>query len=764
MLCLNSAAADNSHNRLEVALTLALYRLGRWCARRPWRVMGLWVLAIAAAFGAAAQWGAESSESIEIPGTESQRAIDLLEDRFPEAAGGRARVVFAAGTGQVTDPAYRAGAQATLEEIRALPDVRQVIDPFGPAGAFLVSADGRVAFAEIVYGITAREVGPDGVEALVDTGRPARDAGLQVEYGGPVVERLGPDETRTSELIGLSVAMIVLAVAFGSIVAMALPLGTSLVGIAVGFALIRLLGGFVEVTSIAPILGSMIGIAVGIDYALFIVTRHRQHLAEGMDVDESIGRALATSGQAVIFAGITVMIAILGLALIGIPLVAVLGYAVSLVVAVAVLVAVTLLPALLGLVGTRIDRLRVPGVSLRFETDHHASRAMSARWARLVTRRPWPFLAAGAAVLVVLALPATRLELGWPDAGNQPPDTTARRAYDLLAEGFGAGFNGPLLVAVDLTGTSDPDSALGDITAAIAATSGVRFATPAQINAAGDTAVIQAIPTTSPQDHATEELVDRLRTQTVPSAEADTGTTIEVTGTTAAFIDIAQRLSDRLVIFIGGVVVLSFVLLTAVFRSPLVALKAALVNLLGIAAAYGALVAVFQWGWGLDAVGLDETVPIVSFLPMMMFAILFGLSMDYEVFILSRVREDWVATGDATGSVIHGIAVSARVITAAALIMISVFASFVLGDTPEIKMFGFGLAIAVALDATIIRMVVVPATMTLLGSRNWWLPGWLDRALPHLDIEGDTALPPADSPHRLPGDDTDQLLDKEPMP
>jgi RND superfamily putative drug exporter len=745
-------------------LTFALYRLGRWCARRPWRVIGLWVIATAAAFGAAAQWGAASGESIEIPGTESQRAIDLLADRFPEAAGGRARVVFATPDGRVTDPQYRAGAQATLEEIQALPEVRQVIDPFGPAGAFLVSADGRIAFAEVVYGVTAREVGPDGVAALVATDQPARDAGLQVEYGGPVVERIGPEETRTSELIGLTVAMIVLAVAFGSIVAMALPLGTSLVGIAVGFALIRLLGGFVEVTSIAPILGSMIGIAVGIDYALFIVTRHRQHLAEGMDVDESIGRALATSGQAVIFAGLTVMIAILGLALIGIPLVAVLGYAVSLVVAVAVLVAVTLLPALLGLVGSRIDRLRVPGVSIRFETDHHASRALSARWARLVTRRPWPFLAAGAAVLVVLALPATRLELGWPDAGNQPTDATARRAYDLLADGFGAGFNGPLLVAVDLTATPDPTAALTDITAAIAATPGVSFATPAQTNATGDTAVIQAIPTTSPQDHATEELVDRLRTQTVPPVEAATATTIEVTGTTAAFIDIAKRLSERLIVFIGGVVILSFVLLTAVFRSPLVALKAALVNLLGIAAAYGALVAVFQWGWGLDAVGLDETVPIVSFLPMMMFAILFGLSMDYEVFILSRVREDWVATGDATGSVIHGIAVSARVITAAALIMISVFASFVLGDTPEIKMFGFGLAIAVALDATIIRMVVVPATMTLLGSRNWWLPAWLDRALPRLDIEGDSALPPLPPVHQLAGDDTDQLLHKEPAP
>ncbi|HNK37599.1 MAG TPA: MMPL family transporter [Microthrixaceae bacterium] len=723
-------------------MTSALHRLGRWCAHRPWRVIALWMLAAAAVLAAGARWGAASSESIEIPGTESQRAIDLLEERYPDAAGGRARVVFATDAGRVTDPQFRSGAQGTLDQIRALPRVRQVIDPFGPAGGFLVSPDGRIAFAEIVYAVTAREVGVDGVDALTATAGPARDAGLDVAFGGPVVERIGPDDTHASELIGLAVAVIVLAVAFGSVTAMALPMCTSLVGLGVGLALMRLLGGFVEVTSVAPILGSMIGIAVGIDYSLFIVTRHRQQLAQGYELDESVARALATSGQAVVFAGVTVMIAILGLALIGIPLVAALGYAVSLMVAIAVLVAITLLPALLGLVGTRIDRLRVPGVQLRYESDHHTSRSTSARWARLVTRRPWPFLAAGSVLLVALAIPAARLELGWPDAGNLPPETTARHAYDLLAEGFGEGFNGPLLIAVDLREVADPPGALATISTAVAATPGVQFASPAQTNDTGDTAVIQVVPTTSPQDPATEDLVDRLRGETVPTLEADTRTVIEVTGTTAAFIDISKRLADRLAVFIGAVVLLSFLLLTAVFRSPLVALKAALVNLLGIAAAYGALVAVFQWGWGLDAVGLDETVPIVSFLPMMMFAILFGLSMDYEVFILSRVREEWVATGDPTGSVVGGIATSARVITAAALIMISVFASFVLGDTPEIKMFGFGLAVAVALDATVIRMVVVPATMTLLGSRNWWLPGWLDRILPNLDIEGTGTLGP----------------------
>jgi len=743
-------------------VTLALYRLGGWCARHPWPVIGLWLVAVAVIAGAAVSWGASSSENIEIPGTESQRAIDLLQRRFPEAAGGRAQVVFATGKGRVTDAAFRSGAERTLDEIRELPHVTQVIDPFGPAGLFLVSQDGRFAFAEIVYDTTAREVGTAGVSALTATDAPALAAGLDVAYGGPVVERLGPEETRTSELIGLSVAVLVLAVAFGSVVAMALPMLTSLVGLGIGMLLIHLLGGVTEMTSFAPILASMIGIAVGIDYALFIVTRHRQHLAAGLAVDEAVARAMATSGQAVIFAGLTVMIAILGLALVGIPLVATLGYAVSLVVAAAVLVAVTLLPALLGLFGERIDRLRVPRVKLRFETDHQTSQTASARWARLVTRRPWPFLAAGVVVLAVLAVPVFSLQLGWPDAGNRPKDVTERRAYDMMATGFGDGYNGPLLLSVDLDAVSDPAAALIAITTAVADAPDVQLVIPAQLNAAGDTAVIQAIPKSSPQDTATERLVDHLRTTTIPGLEKDTGAVVEVTGNTAAFIDISKRLSERLVVFIAAVVLLSFVLLTAVFRSPLVALKAALVNLLGIAAAYGVLVAVFQWGWGLSLVGLEETVPVISFLPMMMFAILFGLSMDYEVFILSRVREDWLVSGDSTGSIVHGIAVSARVITAAALIMISVFGSFALGNSPEIKMFGIGLAVAVALDATIVRMVVVPATMTLLGARNWWMPRWLDRIVPRLDIEGETVLP---SGQRISLDTGNEpLIQQEPNP
>lgn len=723
-------------------MTLALYRLGRFAARNPWPIIAVWLISAIAIVSAGIMWGSESSDSIDIPGTESQRALNLLEDRFPEAAGGRARVVFARDAGQVTEPGFQAGAQATLDEIRALPHVASVIEPFGPASAFLVSDDGRIAFAEISYDVSNREVGPDGVEALLATAGPARDAGLQVAYGGPVIERVGPDDSHTSELIGLAVAVVVLAIAFGSVTAMALPLASSLFGLMIGFALIRLLGGFIEVTSVAPILASMIGIAVGIDYALFIVTRHRQHLAEGMPVEEAAGRANATAGQAVIFAGVTVMIAILGLALIGIPLIAALGYAVSMVVAVAVLIAVTLLPALLGLLGTRIDSLKVPGVRLRYESDHDASDALSARWARLVTRRPWPFLITAAALLMVLAVPVFSLQLGWPDAGNSPAGTPEREAFDLMSEGFGPGFNGPLLLAVDLSDNPDPAGTATEIATAIAAAPDVVFVAPPELNEVGDTAVIQAIPAFAPQDHQTEELIDTLRADIAPPVEQATDTTIEVTGRTAAFIDMSRRLTDRLPLFIAAVVFMSFLLLTAVFRSPIVAGKAALMNLLGIGAAYGVLVATFQWGWGVQALGVEGAIPIIAFLPMMMFAILFGVSMDYEVFILSRVREEWLATGDPTGSTVHGIAVSARVITAAALIMISVFASFILGDSASIKMFGFGLALAVALDATVIRMILVPSAMTLLGRHNWWMPRWLDRIMPNLDIEGDSALPP----------------------
>jgi len=695
-------------------------------------VVGSWAAVVLVVGGLSAAFGGQPAQSLGIPGSDSQRAFDLLEERFPEQFGGRARVVFAVdGGGDVTAPSPRASIDAVLQAVRDAPGVQEVIDPFGPASAFFVSPDNRTVFAEVVYDVKAREVSDSEIAALIATGERAEDAGLTVGFGGEVVEQLEPEQSRRAEIIGLSVAVVVLLVAFGSVLAMAAPLLNAILGVGLGLAAIRLVAAILDISEVAPTLASMIGIAVGIDYALFVVARHRQHLAEGHGIEESIALANATAGQSVVFAGATVVIAILGLALVGIPLIATMGVAVSLTVAAAVLLAVTLLPALLGLVGSGIDRFRVPGVRLRIEVDATTSRSLSARWARRVSDRPWLALGAALVALAALALPALSLQTGWPDARNRPEGTPARVAHDLLADGFGPGENGPLLVVADLHGAND--GAAQAIAASLADVAGVAQVTPAVVNAAGDAAVIRAVPTTGPQEVETRQLVDHLRAEAIPALEEATGATINVTGATAAYIDLSERMEARLPLFISAVVLLSFVLLTIVFRAPVVALKAAAMNLLGIGAAYGVVVAVFQWGWGLNLVGLQETVPVIAFLPIMMFAILFGLSMDYEVFILSRVREAWMLTGDAKSSIVQGIAMSARVITAAALIMVSVFGSFVLGDSVEIKMFGIGLASAVLIDATIIRLVLVPATMTLLGKRNWWLPGWLDRVLPRLD-------------------------------
>lgn len=722
-------------------VTSVLYRLGGLGARHPWRVIGAWMLVVLAVGALSATYGGGPTQSLGVPGSDSQRAFDLLEDRFPEQFGGRARVVFAVdGDRDITAASYRSSIEAVLDGVRDAPGVQQVIDPFGPAAAFFVSPDSRTAFAEVVYEVKAREVSDSEIETLVATGSLAEQADLTIGFGGEVVEQLEPEQSRRSELIGLSVAVVVLLAAFGSVLAMAAPLLNAILGVALGLAAIRLVSTVLDISEVAPTLASMIGIAVGIDYALFVVARHRQHLAEGHDLERSIALANATAGQSVVFAGATVVIAILGLALIGVPLIATMGVAVSLTVAAAVLLAVTLLPALLGLVGSRIDRYRVPGVRLRVEVDATTSSSLSARWARRVSTRPWLALGVALLVLTTLALPALSLETGWPDARNRPEGTPARVAYDLLTNGFGPGSNGPLLVVADLDGAES--DAAEQIAAALADVAGVAQVTPAIVNGAGDAAVLRAVPTTGPQEAETRQLVDDLRAHTIPNLQEETGATIEVTGATAAYIDLSERMESRLPLFISAVVLLSFILLTIVFRAPVVALKAAAMNLLGIGAAYGVVVAVFQWGWGSTLVGIEEPVPVIAFLPIMMFAILFGLSMDYEVFILSRVREAWVKTGDTKSSIVQGIAQSARVITAAALIMVSVFGSFVLGDSVEIKMFGVGLASAVLIDATIIRLILVPATMTLLGDRNWWLPSWLDTALPHLDHSAtDTEAP-----------------------
>jgi RND superfamily putative drug exporter len=712
-----------------------LYRLGGFAAGHPWRVLSAWLVLIALIVGLWAAFGADTSDDISIPGMPSQEALDLLEERFPAQAGGRAVAVFGAPSGKVSDPGYAEAVGATLDRVAQLDGVAQVIDPFGPAAPLLQSPDGSVASAQILYDRGAREVTPEQVDELIATGEPAREAGMEVGFGGQVVERTEPEQARTAELVGLAVAVAVLLVAFGSVIAMGAPLLGALLGVGVGMLLIGLLASVMGVMSLAPTMASMIGIAVGIDYALFVVTRHRQHLAFGHPVVESVALAIHSAGRSVIFAGVTVVISMMGLTLVGIPLIASMGVAVAITVSVAVAVAITFLPALLGLIGTNIDRLRTPAVRVRAEVDPESPTAWSARWARGVTRHPGRALAVGIPLLVILAIPAASLRTGWPDARNRPEGSPPRVAFDLLTRGFGIGANAPLLVVIDLDG-ADPDAAT-TVAAELSSVPGVTRATPPLPNDDNTAAIVQLTPDSGPEDEATEDLVRAIRDQ--QALESATGTSIDVTGATAFYIDISQRLNDRLPIFIISVVSLSFLLLTAVFRAPVVAAKAAVMNLLGIAAAYGVVVAVFQWGWAKDLIGLEQTVPIISFLPMGLFAVLFGLSMDYEVFILSRIREAWLIDRDNDWAIVHGLSASARVITAAAAIMFAVFASFVAGDSAEIKMFGLGLAVAVLLDATVIRMLVVPASMKVLGNANWWIPAWLDRLLPNLDIEGSEA-------------------------
>ncbi len=559
---------------------------------------------------------------------------------------------------------------------------------------------------------------------------PAEAAGLQVEFGGELPTVLKEESTGPAEAIGVIAALIILLLTFHSVAAMFLPLATAITGLLTGLSIVGLLSGVIDIPTMAARLGTMIGLGVGIDYALFILSRHRDQVAAGMPIAESIARTNATAGNSVVIAGSTVVVAILGLQLAGIPFVAALGYSAALVVAVAVLVAVTLMPALLGFVGGRV----VGNCRVKRNRPAKTGHSSWVRWAHWVAHHPWRSSLSATFVLLVLALPVLDMQLGQADAGSAPADTTHRQAYDLLADGFGPGFNGPLLLAVDLG--AEPDPAILDlISADLAADPGVRAVSPAQLNEAGDTALITVVPTTKPQDEATSDLVHRLRDTTLPDVTAGTDVSVLVGGPTAGFIDQSDKISGRLPWFIAAVVALSFLLLMVVFRSLLVPLKAALLNLLSIGAAYGVVVAVFQWGWGRSLIGLDEAVPIASFVPMMMFAILFGLSMDYEVFILSRIREEYQRGHSNIDSVVEGLGATAKVITAAALIMISVFLGFVISPDPTVKMMGVGLATAVAVDATIVRMILVPSTMALVGDPNWWLPRWLDRILPRIDVE-----------------------------
>jgi RND superfamily putative drug exporter len=722
-------------------VTGALYRLGHFCGRHGLLVLVAWLLvAVGVAFAATAA-GENTTDNLTLPGTGSQNAADVLNDKFPSQANGSSPIVFEAPAGaRLTDARYKDAIEKTVADYRADPAVRQVIDPFSPEGATQLNPARTIGYLSLTLAISNSALTPEKAQRLVDLDAPLRQAGMRAAAGGLIGQEVSNPSTELSESIGLAAAVIILLFTFGTVVAMGLPILTALFGLATGLGIIALLSHVADVPSATPALATMIGLGVGIDYALFVVTRHRRQMNDGMEPRESAARATATAGGAVVFAGGTVIIALCSLAAAGLPLVTTLGYTSASVVVVAVAAAISLLPAILGLLGTRINRFKVPGLRLHHD---HKPRGW-ARWARFVADRPWPALAISVVVLAALTVPAFGMHLGQADNGALPEETQARQAYDLLARGFGVGANGPVLVAVDLSTpargpSGEPPAAdprLQRLRQDMARTAGVAAASQPLVNGQGSAALYTVTPTTAPSSRKTEQLVDRLRADTIPAATRGQAMSAYVGGATAGYIDLADEIGSNLPTVIAIVLVLSFVLLLLAFRSLLVPLKAVVMNLLSIGAAFGIVTYVFDHHWSAGAIGLPGTQPIVSFVPLMMFAILFGLSMDYEVFLMTHVREHWRESGDAHESVIDGLASTARVITSAALIMVSVFAAFVLGGDPTIKQFGLGMAAAVAVDASLIRCVLVPAIMSLLGRASWWMPRWLDRITPELSIEG----------------------------
>ncbi|HEX3621830.1 MAG TPA: MMPL family transporter [Acidimicrobiales bacterium] len=717
--------------RATKTLEELVIRLADVCYRRRRYVLLAWVLVLAAVIVAGGALPAEHKANYQTPGAESTHAYDLLATRFPARKGDAVKIVFA---GDLGDQAVKTQVDAVIATAAARPHVTGVTSPFAPDGAAQVSADHRVAYAEVHFDQTVDKlVNTDAQfqKHFLDAIAPGQRPGLDVEVSNFVAaQKLG------SEAIGLVFAAFILLLAFGSALAMGLPIVTALFGLGIGATLGGIASRAVQTPDWAATVATMIGLGVGIDYALFIITRYRQSLAGGLHPREANITAMGTAGRAVLFAGSTVVISLLGMLTMGLSYLD--GVAASAVLAVLTMLAasLTLLPAVLGFAGTNIDRLRVPFTG---RASHQGKRAFWYRWSRVVQHRPWFAFAGGALVLLVITTPLLSLRFGFPDDGNNPKSETSRQAYDLLTTGFGAGFNGPLLLVADLQGTSDRAGTVAQLTEAARATPGVAFVTPAATNPAGDTAIVTVFPADKPQDKATDALVHRLRDTAIPSAIGTSHAKVLVGGFTAISIDQSNYISRRLPIFIGSVVLLSFVLLTTVFRSPLVALKAGIMNLLSIAAAYGVMSYAVQGTWLGRLFNIPET-PIPAFVPMIMFAILFGLSMDYEVFLLSRIREEYLRKGDNGVAVADGLAATARVITAAAAIMVFVFGVFIFDPNVFIKQIGLGLTTAVLVDATVVRMVLVPATMELLGNANWWIPAWLGRLLPELHIEGEAAV------------------------
>ncbi|MEU8957598.1 MMPL family transporter [Streptomyces sp. NPDC048518] len=729
-----------------------LYKLGKLAFRRRHFVALIWVALLTLAGVGAASAPTAASSSFSIPGTEAQKAFDLLEKRAPEASadGASARVVFKAPDGQkVTDKANKAEIDKTVAALKSGSD--QVARADNPFKTKTVSKDGSTAYASVSYKVTSMELTDDDRDALEKTTDDARESGLTVEVGGDALQAM--PETGATEIIGIAIAAVVLVITFGSLIAAGLPLLTALIGVGIGVSSITALANALDLGTTTSTLAMMIGLAVGIDYALFIVSRYRGELADGRDREEAAGRAVGTAGSAVVFAGLTVVIALVGLAVVNIPMLTKMGFAAAGTVVIAVLIALTLIPALLGYAGKRVmpmgEKSRLFGGGKKKAAAEKAAaqegasaeaaepkQNMGTRWARFVVRRPVAVLLVGIVGLGAAALPVSQLELGLPDDGAQPTSTTQRKAYDLVSEGFGPGFNGPLMVVNDLKGVADPKAAAGEVKKRISQLDDVLAVAEPMLNKADDTAIISVVPSSKPSGIETEDLVHSIR-DTGAKIKSDTGAEIMVTGTTAMNIDVSQKLNDALLPYLALVVGLAFLLLIVVFRSILVPLKAALGFLLSVLAALGAVVAVFQWGWLGSLFGVEQTGPIMSMMPIFMVGVVFGLAMDYEVFLVTRMREAYVHGERPGQAIVTGFRHGARVVSAAAVIMIAVFAGFIGSSEQMVKMIGFGLAIAVFFDAFIVRMALVPAVLALLGKKAWWLPKWLDRALPNVDVEGE---------------------------
>jgi RND superfamily putative drug exporter len=710
-------------------------RWPRFASRHPWLPLAGAAVILTALAAAYIAGHGEYGDAFNLPGAEAQQLTDMLQERFPGRAGEAATIVVSAPAG-LDDPQVQSRVQSLLAELAALPDVVGVSSPYETPGA--ISPDRTIARISVQYSKTAFHLDKPSASALMDLRQQSSTPDFQVEAGGAIVWRAERRPPESTEAIGLATAVIILLVAFGSVVAMGLPIITALLALASGFFLLGVGTSLVTMPSFTSEFTAMVGIGVGIDYALLIVTRFREALANKLSVEEAIVQASATAGRSVVFAGSTVVIALLGLFAVGIPFVGYVGAAAALFVALSVLVAVFVLPAILRIAARHIDRWRLPGLAAPV---HDSETGLGYRLSRMVQRAPVLFLAGSLVILLGLAAPVLAMRLGTSDAGNNPPSYTSRRSYDLLSRGFGPGFNAPIIVGFAVNDAAAATK-VEQLPAALKGVDGVAGVSPPTFNQDRSAAVITVFPSTEPQAQETADLVHRLRTMVHQSFNGSSGQAL-VGGTTALVIDVGDKISAGLPLFFGAVIGLSFLLLMAVFRSVVVALKAAAMNLLSIGAAFGVMVAIFQWGWLGNIVGVHREGPIEAFLPMMLFAVLFGLSMDYEVFLVGRIREEYLRTGDNTESVARGLSLTTRVISAAAAIMIAVFLSFALSDQRVVKEFGIGLATAIFVDATIVRLILVPSVMQLMGSANWWFPAWLDRIVPRVGVDRNRPARPA---------------------